>query len=366
MSSFRWAEFLTKHGAQTGLSDFFVTSTGLISAMQGKRYMFLEAFDAGSGAFEDLLGLAWPNGAPELGLDALEPSADIGARRYRLSYYKTERGREMTLRLLPDVIRTPGELRVPPAVVEMFCGTGAYPGPEYGARANSNAPAGGLYLISGDMGSGKSSTVSALCLYLAEQHEHRVMSIEDPVEFMYPERHGKGSFTSRSVGTSCRSYEDALREVRRQHATVVIVGEIRNRDTAETALRLALIGIKVIATIHGDNVPATAAAFVAECGEDGAFWARSNLAQACRMIVSQKLLRNPETMEMVAIHEVLFNIPRTHTSVSATLREGRFEKLRQEIQNHRRSGMQTFEDSLNDACNDGLLPAEMRPDSNQL
>jgi len=346
---FEWPDFLTEHGAKPGLSDFVVSSTGCISAMLGKRFKYLERFEPNSGPFEELLGLIWPKGTPELGLDALEPSAEVGNRRYRVSYCRTERGPQLTLRLIPEVIRTPSDLRVPAAVVETFCG-----------------PGGGLFLFSGDMGSGKSSTVSALCLYLGEQQEHRMMSIEDPVEFMYPELHGQSSFGMRGVGTSCSSYEQALKEVRRQHPTVVIVGEIRNAATAESSLRLALIGFKVVATIHGDNVPATAAAFVAELGEAGAFWARSNLAQACRMIVSQRLVRHPETGDMLAIHEVLFNIRHLHTSVAATFREGRFEKLRQEIQNHRRSGMQTFEDSLNDACNDGLLPAEMRPDQNLL
>lgn len=340
---------MDERGKMPGLCDFVVTSTGNISVMLGKRFRFLEHFEPEKGAFHELLSLIWPAGVPQLGLDALEPSADIGSRRYRVSYCRTERGEELTLRLLPEVIRSPSDLRVPAPVVETVC-----------------RKEGGLYLFSGNMGSGKSSTVSALCLYLGEQQEHRFMSIEDPVEFMYPELHGMSSFQMRAVGTSCRSYEQALEEVRRQHATVVIVGEIRNRLTAEVCLRHALIGLKVFATIHGDNVPATASAFVAECGDGSAYWARSNLAEACKMIVSQRLVRHAETDELVAIHDVLFNIPREHTSVAATLREGRFEKLRQEIQNHRRSGMQTFEDSLNDACNDGILPQEMRPNANLL
>ena len=115
---------------------------------------------------------------------------------------------------------------------------------------------GGLVLVSGQMGSGKSTTVTSLWLHLAAP-PHRVVSIEDPVEFIYPTRHGQSMFTMRELDTSCEGYEQALLEVRRQNATAVSIGEIRGAESAEKCLRFALIGLLVVATIHGENVPST-------------------------------------------------------------------------------------------------------------
>ena len=109
----------------------------------------------------------------------------------------------------------------------------------------------------GTTGSGKSTTVSSLWLHLAAQQAHRVVAIEDPIEFVYPTRLGPSMFTMRELDTSCESYETALLEVRRQNATAVSIGEIRGAESAEKCLRFALIGLLVVATIHGENVPAT-------------------------------------------------------------------------------------------------------------
>ncbi len=84
------------------------------------------------------------------------------------------------------------------------------------------------------------------------------------MEFIYPTRHGPSMFTMRELDTSCEGFEQGLLEVRRQHATGVIIGEIRGAESAEKCLRFALIGLLVVATIHGENVPSTLHSYVAE------------------------------------------------------------------------------------------------------
>lgn len=301
--------------------------------------------------FDTLIGLIWPNGVPELGLRAHEPAFDLVGRRFRVSYYRTIGGRELTLRLPARNIPPPDALRVPPAVVNTFC-----------------TMRGGLVLVSGQMGSGKSTTVSSLFLHLTANHPHRVVSIEDPVEFIYPTRHGPSMFTMRELDTSCEDFDTALLEVRRQHATAVIVGEIRGAESAEKCLRFALIGLLVVATIHGENVPSTLSSYIAELPRERAGWAQSNLAEACRLVVAQRLIRNPETGRMVAVHETMFNrsYEGKHLGIASNIREGHLERLRRDIQSHRAEGMQTFEDSINQAVIDGLLPNEFRPPPNAL
>jgi len=345
-----WHRFFECTFDRPGLSDYLIRETGEVALMIGKRLEFVEE-GITPADFDKLVDLIWPAGAPDLGLRAYEPAFDLAGRRFRVSYYRTIGGREITLRLPAKVIPPPEALRVPPAVIETFCSL-----------------RGGLVLISGQMGSGKSTTVSSLFLHLAAKHPHRVVSIEDPVEFIYPTRHGPSMFTMRELDTSCEDFDTALLEVRRQHATAVIVGEIRGAESAEKCLRFALIGLLVVATIHGENVPSTINSYIAELPRERAGWAQSNLADACRLVMAQRLIRNPDTGSVVAVHETMFNksYEGRHLGIASNIREGHLERLRRDIQSHRSEGMQTFEDSINKAVIDGLLPNEFRPPANSL
>ncbi len=345
-----WSRFFQANCDRKGLSDFFIRESGEVALMIGKQLEYLDGKITPED-FEALVNLIWRNGPPELGLRAHEPAFELAGRRFRVSYYRTLGGREITLRLPAISIPAPEQLRVPAAVVSTFC------------RIR-----GGLVLVSGQMGSGKSTTVSSLWMHLAAREPHRIVAIEDPVEFVYPTRHGPSLFTMRELDTSCEGYEQALLEVRRQNATAVSIGEIRGAESAEKCLRFALIGLLVVATIHGENVPSTLASYVAELPKERAAWALSNLATACRMVVAQRLIRNPETGNLVAVHETMFNLSYEgkHLGIAANIREGHLDRLRRDIQGHRGDGMQTFEDSINRAVGEGALPPEFRPPPNAL
>jgi twitching motility protein PilT len=127
--------------------------------MVGKQVEFLEE-KIKAEEFDDLVRLIFNGSTPDLGLRAFEPAFAFAGHRFRVSYYRTVGGREITLRLPAADIPSPDKLRVPAAVVSTFCNM-----------------RGGLVLVSGQMGSGKSTTVTSLWLHLAKLHPHRVVSI---------------------------------------------------------------------------------------------------------------------------------------------------------------------------------------------
>ncbi|CAN5408842.1 type IV pilus twitching motility protein PilT [soil metagenome] len=261
--------------------------------------------------------------------DQIEPGHDDSAmdlcnRRFRVNQMVTQGRLRWVLRLLPDGIPEPSRIKVPtPAVKAML-------------EARN-----GLFLICGATGSGKSTTIASMVLHRAKRRREHVITFEDPIEFVYPE--GLPSLVSqREMGSDELDFGSALRAALRQAPDVIVVGEIRDGETAEIALQAAETGHVVVATLHTSSASQTVQRFLKLIPSDRLESAQETLADTLRLILCQRLLLDEAQHKRFPIHEVLLQ----YDGVINIIRRGDFKKLDQELETGWKRGMYNFQKSV--------------------
>lgn len=212
----------------------------------------------------------------------------------------------------------------------------------------------GLVLVTGATGSGKSTTMAAMIDKINRDRAAHIITIEDPIEYLM--RDELAIIEQREVGTDTESFADALRAAMRQNPDVIMVGELRDRETIETALRAAETGHLVMSTLHtADAVESlTRIGGMFQSGEVKNV--RMSLASSLRAIISQRLIPRSDGKGMVASVEVLLGTP----TVREQIREATdFTGLRQLIRDGRDAyGMQSFDDALASLVTSGIVKRE--------
>ena len=160
-----------------------------------------------------------------------------GGLRYRANFSKQQGSQSFSLRVVPQKIPVLDDLQLPPTVADLV-----------------REPR-GLLLVTGAAGQGKSTTACALLQRLNETMALRIVTIEDPIEYLFVE--DQCQFEQREIGVDTASFADAIRNAVRQDPEVIFIGEIRDRDTIQTAMQAAETGHLVLATVHADSVPQT-------------------------------------------------------------------------------------------------------------
>ena len=197
----------------------------------------------------------------------------------------------------------------------------------------------GLILISGPTGSGKTTTIACLVEAINQSHQHKIVTIEDPVEFLFS---GKQSeIIQREVGVDVESYSTGLREALRQNPDVIVVGEIRNVETAMVALQAAETGHLVIGSMHARSVVETVTRFVLLAAERGSEEIRYVFGTAMRMIANQRLLRKRQGGRVV-VREICVHAPK----VESVILSGNEQELENYMLSGRDVGMIDFQTAL--------------------
>jgi len=197
----------------------------------------------------------------------------------------------------------------------------------------------GLILISGPTGSGKTTTIACLVEAINQSQQHKIVTIEDPVEFVFS---GKQSeIIQREVGVDVESYSTGLREALRQNPDVIVVGEIRNAETAMVALQAAETGHLVIGSMHARSVVETVTRFVLLAAERGSEEIRYVLGTAMRMIANQRLLRKRQGGRVV-VREICVHAPK----VESVILSGNEQELENYMLSGRDAGMIDFQTAL--------------------
>jgi twitching motility protein PilT len=242
--------------------------------------------------------------------------------RFRCNFLKQTNGYGAVFRLIPTKIATLDQLGIP-AVVKRF-----------------GHMRGGLVLVTGPTGSGKSTTLAALIDYINENFSRHIVTIEEPIEFVHGNK--RSIITQREVPVDCISFPDGLKAALREDADIVLVGEMRDLETIALALTAAETGLLVFGTLHTNNARKTIDRMVDVFPANKQAQARTMLANSLRGVLAQLLLKKADGSGRLAVNEILIASP----AVSAIIREGATQKLQDVIVSGKGQGMQFMDDAI--------------------
>src|SRR5881409_893031 len=212
----------------------------------------------------------------------------------------------------------------------------------------------GLVLVTGGTGSGKSSTMAAIVNHINQTHQKHVVTLENPIEFLH--RDINSSITQREIGVDTEDFRAGLRAALRQDPDVILIGELRDVETVDTALKAAETGRLVISTLHTPDAATTVSRVLAMFPPEEQVIARLRLAEALQAVVSQRLLPRADGHGRAAAVEILICTGFARDLIKDV---NRTPELRDYIKESRdQYGMQTFDQHLMDLVSDGIVTYE--------
>lgn len=254
--------------------------------------------------------------------------------RFRVNIYTAKKAPSVAMRLIPMRIKTIDELSLPRICHEM-------------AEAHS-----GLVLVTGPTGTGKSSTLAAIIQEINQSRSEHILTIEDPIEFVYSP--ARSVISQREVGEDTIGWGQALRSALREDPDIVLVGEMRDLETIQAALTVAETGHLVFATLHTNSGPETVDRIIDVFPEHQQPQVRQQVASVLRAVLSQRLLPNPQGNGRIAAMEVLVNT----SAVENLIREGKTFQLDNVMQTSSESGMMMLETHLVQLIGAGVITYE--------
>src|SRR5213080_70056 len=255
------------------------------------------------------------------------------ASRFRCNFLKQSNGYGAVFRLIPTKIASLEELGIPTVAKE------------FGHLR------GGLVLVTGPTGSGKSTTLAALIDYINETFSRHIVTIEEPIEFVHGNK--RGIITQREVPVDCVAFPDGLKAALREDADIVLVGEMRDLETISLALTAAETGLLVFGTLHTNNARKTVDRMVDVFPASRQSQARAMLANSLRGVLAQLLLKKADGSGRVDVNEILL----ANAAVSAIIREGATQKLQDVIVSGKGQGMQFMDDAIFALLQNGTVTA---------
>jgi len=265
------------------------------------------------------------------------------ASRFRCNYLKQANGYGAVFRLIPTKIASLEQLGIPPVVKE------------FGHLR------GGLVLVTGPTGSGKSTTLAALIDYMNENFSRHIVTIEEPIEFVHQNK--RSIITQRECQVTRPSSRSDSKRLCAKIADIVLVGEMRDLETISLALTAAETGLLVFGTLHTNNARKTVDRMVEDVfPASRQAQARAMLANSLRGVLAQLLLKRQDGTGRIAVNEILI----ANAAVSAIIREGATQKLQDVIVSGKGQGMQFMDDAIWALLQQGVVsPHESVHESNR-
>ncbi len=253
--------------------------------------------------------------------------------RFRCNYLKQAHGYGCVFRLIPTKIMTLEQLGIPPIVKE------------FGHLR------GGLVLVTGPTGSGKSTTLAALLDYINTNFPRHIITVEEPIEFVHENK--RSIITQREVPENAVSFPVGLKAALREDADIVLVGEMRDLETIQLALTASETGLLVFGTLHTNNARKTVDRMIDVFPSDQQAQVRTMLASSLRGVVAQLLLKKSAEAGggRIAVNEILV----VNSAAAAIIREGATQKLQDVIVGGKGPGMQFMDDAIWKVMQQGIV-----------
>jgi len=256
-----------------------------------------------------------------------------GSARFRANAFYQRKTIGLVMRLIPSVIPTAEQLGLPEVLLELIMEKR------------------GLLLMVGSTGSGKSTTLAAMINHRNANSAGHILTIEDPVEFSHPNI--MSIMNQREVGVDTASYAKALKASLREAPDVILIGEIRDRETMEAALELANTGHLCISTLHANNANQAMERIINMFPHVQHRQLFMDIATNLKAVVSQRLIPDLQGKRCAAI-EIMINTPH----VSSLILKGELNEIKEAMKSSGSKGMKTFDDALHDLYKSGRISME--------
>ncbi|HWI40223.1 MAG TPA: type IV pilus twitching motility protein PilT, partial [Verrucomicrobiae bacterium] len=211
----------------------------------------------------------------------------------------------------------------------------------------------GLVLVTGPTGNGKSTTLAAMLRYLNDTFSFNIITIEDPVEFLFTSN--KSCIVQREVGLDTEDYTSALKAALRMDPDVIMVGEMRDLETIDSCIKAAETGHLVFSTLHTQGAASTINRLIGHFPPDSQEVIRQRLADILVATVSLRLIKDRTGEKVIPVVEVM----RATSTIQACIREGRLDEIEKHIENGKSQyGMQSLDQHLVQLCQQELITFE--------
>jgi twitching motility protein PilT len=283
-----------------------------------ERLIFGQLNDEQAGVLRDSGDLDFSIGVPRLG-------------RFRVNAHRQRDTYALAIRYIPNRIPTLEELRLPRVVASL-------------SRLQQ-----GLVLVTGQTGSGKSTTLAAIIERINRDQPLHIVTLEDPIEFVFD--HGRAIVEQREVGCDCKSFASALRHVVRQDPDIILVGELRDLETISVALSAAETGHLVFGTLHTTSAAGTVDRLIDVFPPAQQPQIRCQLSDSLRAVISQQLLARAEGRGRIAALEIMI----VTRAIQRCIREQENHMIPGIIETGRKFGMQTMQQAVAELKAAGLI-----------
>lgn len=253
--------------------------------------------------------------------------------RFRVNVFRQRTHIGIVIRYLKGVIPSLEQLHLPPILKKLIMEMR------------------GLILVVGSTGSGKSTSLASMIDYRNEHHASHILTIEDPVEFVY--EHKKSIVNQREVGIDTQSYANALKNAMREAPDLILIGEIRDKETMGHAIAYAETGHLCLSTLHSNNANQTLDRIINFFPDEAKKQILQDLSLNLKAVISLRLIPGVDNMRVPAV-EVLINTP----YISDLIEKGKIEEIKEAMDRGREQGMQTFDQALLDLYEQGKITKE--------